>query len=499
MEWPWTVAIPFGSLVIVTGPTVIGPLLRRIRVERNLHTVLEAEAVLIDPIGAILAVVALEMVLAQEMGSAARGLLGIPTRLVFGTLVGAALGYLMAQALASHRLIPRGLESVFTLALLLVMYAGCEAVLPESGIMAAPIAGMVVGNTPAHPSQELKEFKEQLTVLLVGLLFVLLAADVRLGEVTSLGWRGVATVGLLMLVVRPLAVGVSTAGSAIEPRGRAFLAWLGPRGIVAAAVASLFADQLVSEGIPEGIELRALVFLVIAATVVIQGLGGGLVARLLGVRRRSDTGYVIAGANPVARALGSALRSAGEEVVLLDTDRAEIAAGQASGLESILGNALDDEVLQSADVEGRHGIIALIPNEAVSLMVAEKARRELRVGRADVAVRPGRLHVTQNRLHRLGGRILFGGEADLSYWGEAIGAGRALVRRFRYTGDGERAVMGDGASAAQGSRDFLYLTVERRGRAAPVNDLSRLRRGDIVTALAVGGAGPAPDHFEAID
>jgi NhaP-type Na+/H+ or K+/H+ antiporter len=285
MGWEWRVAIPFGTLVIVTGPTVITPLLRRIRVNRKVHTILQAEGVLIDPIGAIVAVVALEVVLAQELGIAARGLLGIPSRLVLGAAVGAAGGFIMAKLLASERLIPEGLESVFTLALLLALYAGCEAILSESGIMAAPIAGIVVGNMPSRPSRELKDFKEQLTVLLVGLLFVLLPADVRLAEVTGLGWRGVLTAVLLMVAVRPLDVAVSTAGSDLTIRERLFIAWLGPRGIVAAAVASLFATELTQQGIEEGLELRALVFLTIALTVMLQGMGGARVAAALRVRR----------------------------------------------------------------------------------------------------------------------------------------------------------------------------------------------------------------------
>jgi hypothetical protein len=399
----------------------------------------------------------------------------------------------MARALSDLRLIPRGLESVFTLSMLLALYAVCEAIVPETGIMAAPIAGIAVGNLSTHPSQELKEFKEQLTVMLVGLLFILLAADVRLAEVGSLGARGVATALVLMLVIRPAAVWASTRGTGITLRERAFLSWLGPRGIVAAAVASLFAEELVAEGVAEGTELRALVFLVIGLTVLVQGLGGGLVARLLGVRRRSDTGYLIAGANPVARALGSALQAAGEEVVLIDTDRSEVEACRVAGLEAIVGNALDDEMLDAADLGGRAGIVALIPNEAVGLMVAEKARREFRVDGADVAVRRGRTDVTQDRLRRIGGHMLFGVESDLSHWAEEITAGRATIHRFRYTG-GDAEAGGDAARPEQHARDSLHLVVERRGRAAPVNDTTRLRPGDIVAMLSLGSS--APPGFE---
>jgi NhaP-type Na+/H+ or K+/H+ antiporter len=492
MGWEWRVAVPFGALVIVTGPTVITPLLRRIRVTHKLHTILEAEGVLIDPIGAIIAVVALEVVLAQELSTAARGLVGIPTRLIFGALAGAAGGFVMAKLLASERFIPEGLESVFTLALLLGLYATCEAVLSESGIMAAPIAGMVVGNMPARLSRELEDFKEQLTVLLVGLLFVLLAADVRLSEVTGLGWRGVLTVLLIMTVLRPINALASTAGSDLTWRERAFIAWLGPRGIVAAAVASLFAAELAHAGIAEGIELRALVFLTIASTVVVQGIGGGFVAGLLRVRRPSDIGYLIAGAHGLARALGTALRRAGEDVVLVDTDETEVIAARSAGLTSILGNVMDESVLAQADIEARRGIIGLISNEGISLLAVEKARREFRVKTAHVAVRPGRTGVPFERLHASGARLLFGGEADIQYWSAAAASGRAGVSAWRYIGAAETSL-----SASLGETTptqlFLPLTTQRGTHAVPVDEQTRLRRGDIVSVLAAESWTPGPD------
>ena len=493
MGWGWQVAVPFGTLVVVTGPTVITPLLRRIRIKRNLHTILEAEGVLIDPIAAIIAVVALEIVLAQELDLAARGLLGIPSRLLLGAGVGMIGGLVIGRLLAAERLIPERYTSVFTLALLLALWATAEVILPDSGIMAAPIAGMVVGNTPALPSRELKEFKEQLTVLLVGLLFVLLAADVRLAEVRALGAAGVVTVATLMFVVRPLDVAVSTAGSGLTLRERAFLAWLAPRGIVAAAVASLFAAALTQEGIAEGRELRALVFLVIAATVLLQGLGGGLVAALLGVRRPSDTGYLIVGAHPLARALAWALKTAEEDVVLVDTDTAQVVAAEREGLAALWGNALDEEVLQEADVEGRHGVVGLIPNEGVSLLVAEKARREFRVRTAYVAFRPGRAAVPRERLKARGARILFGTETDIAHWSRELEAGRTVLRSYRYTGDEEVS-----ATELHGTdRQALPLLIKRRGLVFLVDDQLRVREGDVVTFLQAAEASvPRPAEME---
>ena len=490
--WDWRIAVPFGTLVVVTGPTVVTPLLRRIRVNHKLHTVLEAEAVLIDPIGAVIAVVALEVVLTHELGSAAWGLLGIPTRILFGTAMGIVGGYVLAKLIAIDRFIPEGLESVFTLSMLVVLFEITDAVLPESGIMAAPIAGMVVGNMPSRPSRELREFKEQLTVMLVGLLFILLAAHVRMEEVTQLGWRGVATVALLMFVIRPLTVAVSTIGSSLTINERIFVAWLAPRGIVAAAVASLFAEQLTSEGLPEGVQLRALVFMVIAATVLIQGLSGGAIASMLGVRRLTNTGWVIAGANVLARTLATTLQRAGEDVVVIDTDPAEVAEASRSGLTAIEGNVLDDTVLQRADLESRRGAISLIPNEAVSLLLAQKARRDYRIAQAVVVVGPGENREPVERVEATGARVLFGRGIDMMTWAGEIARGNASVNAYRYNGEDDLDL-----GELGGREDRIALVLAQRGYAAPVSEQSRVRTGDIVHFLELADGSP-PDGFEAV-
>lgn len=493
MGWSWEVSILFGTLVIVTGPTVITPLLRRTRVNRNLHTVLEAEGVLIDPIGAIIAVVALELVLEAEFGLSAAGLLGIPTRLVFGFVAGIIGGYAMARILASDRALPPGLESIFTLAMLLLLYSISEAVLPESGIMAAPVAGMVVGNMPSRPSRQLKEFKEQLTVLLLALLFVLLAADVRIAEVAALGWRGIATVLALVAVVRPINVLASTYHSALSYKERAFMAWLAPRGIVAAAVAGLFAEQMMAAGIEEGLELRALVFLVIAATVLLQGLSAGAVAAALGVRRPSEVGYLIAGANPLARALGSVLRKWGEDVVIVDTDPGEAQIARRDGFNVLLGNAMDEEILHQADAEGKWGVVGVIPNDGISLLIAGKVMSEFPVPQGWVAVRAGKSTIPKERLVAMKVRPLFRDEIELSRWNSALGTGSAEVAYYEYVGDEEASL-----PELLPNRDVLPLGVRRGSRGTPADPQARIRPGEHVALLVAHGA-KVPDVFDTAD
>jgi len=320
MGWPWFLSLLFGSLVIVTGPTVITPLLRRIKVRRSVATILEAEGVLIDPVGAIIAILVLEVVLNSADPGGGSELASFAMRVGVGAVVGVVGGLVRAVLLRFRKLVPEEMQNVFALAMVFVIFQTSDAIQHESGILAVTVAGLIFGNLGSKALRELKEFKEQLTLMLIGLLFVLLAADVRVHQVMALGKAGLLTVVALMVLVRPLNILVCTWGTSLTWRQRLFLSWLAPRGIVAAAMATLFAQSLSRAGMPGGEDLKALVFMVIAVTVLIQGLTGGWLARALGLRRPSNQGYVILGANPLALALGDGLGASGEEVVFVDTN-----------------------------------------------------------------------------------------------------------------------------------------------------------------------------------
>jgi len=220
-----------------------------------------------------------------------------------------------------------------------------------------------------------------------------------------------------------------------------------------------------------------MVFLVIAATVFVQGLGGGMVAGLLGVRRPSNHGFLIAGANPLARELARALQAGGEDVVLVETDGAEVAAAQREGLTVVMGNALDEEVLEAGDLAARRGVVGLIRNEGVSLLVAEKAVHDFRVGTAYIAIRPDRAAVPMDRLRAVGARVLFGGETDIAYWAREIRFGRGVVQLYQFVG--EEAAPAD----LGGTNSMLPLVVERKGQVLPVDDQTRFKDGDRVALL----------------
>ncbi|MBL4636108.1 MAG: sodium:proton antiporter, partial [Kofleriaceae bacterium] len=249
MGWPWGISILFGTLVIVTGPTVITPLLRRFSIKRDTATILEAEGIFIDAVGATVAVVALEVSLVGTGASAAVGVLDVVMRIGVGALVGLASGALLAVLLRWRDVIPEGLENILSLAVALASFQIANSLVHESGITAAIVAGMVLSNTHSHAFEEIVEFKEQLTSFAIATLFVLLAADVRVDDVMAIAGPGLVTVALLMFVVRPLSVLASTYRTGLSWQQKVFLSWLAPRGIVAAAVASLFAIELASAGV----------------------------------------------------------------------------------------------------------------------------------------------------------------------------------------------------------------------------------------------------------
>ncbi|ATB26764.1 cation:proton antiporter [Melittangium boletus] len=429
MGWSWRNSLLFGTLVMVTGPTVITPLLRRIRVVRPVETVLEGEGIFVDAVGAITAVVALEVALRPPEEALTTFFQALALRWGVGLGVGSLAGWIIASGLKSERAIPEELRNVFSLAMVLGLGQVSGALAPESGVVAVIAAGLVVGNAGVPVRRELVTFKEQLTVMLVGMLFVLLAADVRLGEVTALGWRGLATVGLLMVVARPLAVWASTQGSKLSWRERGFIAWLGPRGIVAAAVASLFATRLESHGLEGGPALRALVFLVIAVTVVVQGLSGGWVAGLLGVRRSAPGGYVLLGANGLARLVARALKAADQNVTLVDTGAEACRRAQEEGFQVIFGDGLDERTLLRAQLEGRAGFVGLTVNEGVNLLFTNKVREHDRAALRLVAMHSG--HTAIRKEHAsTHNRILFGDERGLDLWASWSERGQVSLERW---------------------------------------------------------------------
>lgn len=279
----WSVAAVYSAIVLGTGPTVVTPIVQQIRLASPLGDVLEAEGLVLEPVGAVLALLLLELLLGDLHGWRELAI-GLMSRLGGGVMIGLAVGWLLSEVLrrlpSEHSV---GLRLQLTLGVLFLMFSIAEWLLPESGLPASVAAGVVVGRRPSTQAGQLDELIRELARLAITMLFPLLAADVSWAELSPLGWGGVSCVLVLMLVVRPAAVSVATVGLPLDWRQRLFLGWLAPRGIVTAAVASLFAIRLEQAGVLGAGRLQGLVFLTILMTVGLQGLTAQPLAKVLGL------------------------------------------------------------------------------------------------------------------------------------------------------------------------------------------------------------------------
>ncbi|UCE86284.1 MAG: sodium:proton antiporter [Deltaproteobacteria bacterium] len=494
LEWDWARAILFGSLVVVTGPTVVGPLISDLRLRPKVATVLEAEGVLIDPIGAILAVLVLELVLAPGADAFASGTLGLALSLGFGVAAGALAGMLIASVLRIRSIVPEGYGNIVVLASVLLLFQSCNQLVPHSGILAVAIAGVAVGNIRSPVDRDLREFKDQLSVLLIGLLFVLLAADIRLADVQALGWGGLGVVALLVLVVRPIGVFLSTLTSDLSARERLFIAWVAPRGIVAAAIASLTAVALQKAGLEGGAELRALVFLTIGGTVLLAGLTGLPVAAVLGQRLPGRDVVAILGAGGMGLALAKVLRDADVPVVFLDANPHSCRRAEEDGFAVVWGDAIQERTMTRARFDRVKAAIGLTANQTLNGVFVTRARQLFHVPRGYVAATRRESGRSAEGLRSAEADILFEGPHDVERWDVRARHGDLVLEEWSYRGEPAAAKAdAEGADAEQkpGER-FAMLAFRRGGRTLPMWTGFEAREGDVVSVAV-----HVPDREEA--
>lgn len=477
----WPLAILFGSLMTVTGPTVVQPLLRRVRVPRRLKAILEGEAILIDPVGAVLAVAVMDVVLGLSGAhplSWYGALWAYFGRLFTGGVVGTVGALLLSRLFRRHDWVPLELRNLVALAGVWVAFAAAEALLPEAGLMAAVAMGMVFQRREVPEERRLRHFKEQLTVLGISVLFILLAADLPLAVVREAGWPAVWTALVLALVVRPLAVAAATWRSPLSWREKFFVAWIGPRGIIAASVASLFALALRGAGIPGGDALLAVVFVTIFVTVTLAGLTAPWLAQRLGLTGQSGKLAIIVGAGPLARKVARLLKDHGRQVVLVDRNPGLVSAARREGLEAELGNALEEDTLASLGADEAETLLAATTNAEVNVLAVAIAREEFHIPRAYPVVDVG--GVRAEMVERIGGRLAFGRPIDIRGWEHAISYEPVVTLVW---------TVPEGHSGAAVGRlelpDFLLPLVRLRGEEAElVHDAQTWSRGEQVIFIA---------------
>ncbi|MGL5926187.1 cation:proton antiporter [Chroococcidiopsis sp.] len=423
-EFPWAIAFLYASLVVVTGPTVISPLLRTIKVDRQVGTLLEGEAVLIDPVGAILAVVVLDTVLNGETDPW-MAISGLTLRLGIGGSIGAAGGWCLAFMFKRAHFISDELKNLVVLAGLWGLFTLAQLSRSESGLMATVVAGVVLGSASLPEERLLRRFKGQLTILGVSVLFILLAADLSIASIFALGWGSLFTVLVLMFVVRPLNIGVCTINSDLNWRQKLFLSWVAPRGIVSASVASLFSIFLTERGINGGDSIKALVFLTIIMTVACQGLTAGWVANWLQISSTQATGVVIVGCNPLSLLIARLFQERGEAVSMIDTDPVACQQAQAQSLKVFSSSALDTTVLEEAGLASMGTFLAMTNNGEVNYVLAQRAVEEFQPPRV-LAVFPrnpqASTSTNRNRIDRA-----FGSDIPIKTWNEYINSDRVKL------------------------------------------------------------------------
>ncbi len=359
----WELSLLFGAIMVVTGPTVIGPLLRTVRPVARVANILRWEGIVIDPIGALLAVLSYEFIVALLHGGGF-----LHTVFVFGETVatgvaaGLVAGFAVGEVLRRNWLADY-LVNVTVLASVFAVFAVSNAFLNESGLLAVTIMGIWLGNRQGVPLEDVIAFKETLSLMLLSALFIILAARMNFDELRALGWRGPAVLAAMLLVARPLKVLFSAWGSSLSWRERVLLAWIAPRGIVAAAVSALFTIKLQNLGVAGAHQVLPLTFMIIIGTVVLQSATARQVALMLGVAEPDPVGFLIVGASPVAQAVAKALQDERVPVRLCSSDWDGISKARMAGLPVYYGSPLSEDARHNLDLAGVGCMLALGPTD----------------------------------------------------------------------------------------------------------------------------------------
>lgn len=372
----------FGSILVITGPTVIGPMLRQIRPKGKVNHILKWEGILNDPVGAVLGILTLEVILLGQGAEAPLYVIkGIGITLLTATVLGALSGGFLVLAMRKTW-IPDFLHIPATLSVVLTSYAISDMIQHESGLLTVTLMGVLLANQRSFPVRHILEFKENLQVLLIAGLFIVLAARVELETLAQTGWKSLLFLLLLILVVRPACILVSTIPSTLSWKERIFMMLMAPRGIVVTVLASLFAYRLIESGIPDGERMFAETLFVVMGTVLFYGVAAGYGAKRLGLANARPQGILIVGAHPWARMLGAAIKKAGQTVCFIDSNQGNVRAAEQVGLTALWGNIHSEDFLEEIDFSEIGYVLAMTANDEINAF----AERELAqfVGRTKV-------------------------------------------------------------------------------------------------------------------
>jgi NhaP-type Na+/H+ or K+/H+ antiporter len=483
----WQLAVEFGALISVTGPTVISPLLQRVEVNDRVRATLLGEAVIIDPLGAIAAVVALE-VLQSDVLEPARSLVWIAERLGLGLAIGAGVGVVAAAALRrTQRRLTADEMWLAVLALALGVFALAERTMQESGLVAVVGLGLILGNAQLPHEREVRRYEDSVSVLVIGGIFVILAAQIEFSAIRSLGWTGLGAVLLIVFAVRPLVVFASTLGTGLYWRERTFIAAVGPRGVVAASFATFAALNLREAGIAGASDLVGLVFLTIIVSVVVQSAWAPVLASALRVKPMH---IIVAGAGRVGQLLARRLIDDRESVVLIDSDEEAVTVARDAGLQVVFGDITQSGTLEEAGATTAKAFVAATESDKDNLLACQLALSkynvrevvsmisdaENRAAFQDLGIRTlNPVNATAGALDNLLRR------PNLSALLLETENGRAVEQQVEFG-----PALGRTVGEMRLPGDTLIVLVRRGAQLIFPHGETRLRRGDIVTIVGQG-------------
>ncbi len=376
-DFSWEISFLFSSLIIVTGPTVITPILRNIPLKKHVSSILKWEGILIDPIGALVAVLVYEFILVESgQDFTQTALIEFGKIVLFGFTFGFTFAHILAFSIKKD-IIPHYLLNVFTLATVLGVFVLSDIFAHESGLLAVVVMGMVMGNTKLPNLKELLYFKESLSVLLISILFILLAANMEMEDLLLIyNWKALILFGIVMLLIRPLGVILSSIGSGLKINEIAFISWVGPRGIVAAGIASLFGLKLASEGVEGAEYITPLVFMIVLCSVLLNATTARLFAKLVGVFITNSEGILIVGASSVSRIIAKYLKDNKRHVVLVDNNAANIRKARDLGIEALEGSVYSDDLLNNIELSDIGYLMAITGNSDINKTAIQKFKKQ---------------------------------------------------------------------------------------------------------------------------
>lgn len=369
----WEICFLFSALIIVTGPTVITPILRNIPLKKDVSAVLKWEGILIDPIGALVAVLVFEFISVDAGGEFTKTVF-----IEFGKIVlfGSTFGFAFAHALnfsINKNWVPHYLLNVFSLAAVLGVFVLSDNFAHESGLLAVVVMGMVLGSSKSPYLKELLYFKESLSVLLISILFILLAANINTEDMFLVyNWNAVVLFAIIVFLIRPIGVFLSTYGSNLKLNEKVFISWVGPRGIVAAGIASLFGLKLTKSGIDGAQFITPLVFMIVLGTVLLNATTARIVSKMIGVFLVKSEGILIVGASQVSRLIGRYLEDNGRHVVLIDSNQTNIQLAREQQLEAINADIYSESLEDNIELNDVGFLMALTGSADINKYAIEK-------------------------------------------------------------------------------------------------------------------------------